>query len=415
VLRGKLAYCLVAFVLLASLAPLQRNIDNRRIEEKLVVQQEPAIRPGEAAVGLLLAGFRGLAANMLWFRATVLFQQGRVTEEIPLFQAISYLQPRFRAMWSFGAWHIAYNVSAHFYDRKDLTDDQVDEYRLRCFEIGEEFLRKGIKYNYYHFDLHWDLAFSILYYKQYKFLKEKGWPRQEEVLVSALKEMKIASLFQPPLAVHPAYVDRIMAIVMKEGGMFEDAYRIWYRLKRWPKEDENMGLVRRRMNRVVETIEKDDAKAYALELEKEGKLPEAYKVWHNLLAAAEEKKAQLAQNPWADPQEMEQTEQEAQSFRESLTRLEAPLKGMQTDVESLRESALREGMPAGLRERIASHFQSLNSQAEREFWDDKKETDRMYHELTRPAPKLDWWILLYVPLLLLAAGHLISGKETYAS
>jgi hypothetical protein len=38
----------------------------------------------------------------------------------------------------------------------------------------------------------------------------------------------------------------------------------------------------------------------------------------------------------------------------------------------------------------------------------------MYRELTKPVPGLDWWVLLFVPLLLLAMGNLVFGKETYA-
>jgi len=352
---------------------------------------------------------------MLWFRATVLFEQQRVTEEIPVFQAISYLQPRFRTMWSFGAWHMAYNVSAHFFEIEDLTDDEVDDRRYQCFEIGEQFLRKGIKYNYYYYDLHWDLGFSVLYYKQYKLNKEKGWPREEETLHAALEEMRIASLFQPPLAEHPAYVGRIIAIVMREGGMLDDAYKMWHRLKTWPRKDQNMRLVEKHMSRVAETIETKQTEAYTLHLEKEEKLPEAYKAWYNLLNAAKDKKAELAANKVADPKDVRQTDEEIESYAENVARLEAALKEQGADVDSLQKAASEEKTPAALRERIDEHFQSLEQEAEKEHAADREETMTMYRELNKPAPKLDWWVLLFVPLLLLAAGHLILGKEVYAS
>ncbi|NQT82829.1 hypothetical protein HQ563_07395 [bacterium] len=414
-LDRKFVHYIVALILLASLIPLQRNIDQRRVAEKLVTQEQSAVRPGDAAIGLLLAGFRGLAANMLWFRATVLFEQQRVTEEIPLFQAISYLQPRFRAMWSFGAWHMAYNVSAHFYDREDLTDEEVDQRRYDCFEIGAEFLRKGIKYNYYHYDLHWDLGFSILYYKSYKLIKEKGWPGEEEALRAALKEMMIASLFQPPLARHPPYVRRIIAIVMREGGMLDDAYRMWYRLKHWPEEDQNIKLVERHMKRVIENIQSADTKAFALDLENEAKLAEAYKVWFNLLTAAKQDKLKLAENKWSDPRDREQTDKDIESLTETLNLLEKALKQQETDVQSLQKAALEEGTPQAIRERIDKHFQALQELATEEHAADIAKTKEMYRELTKPAPGLDLWVLLFIPLLSLAAGYLIFGKELHAS
>ncbi len=414
-LDRKLVHYVVAVVLLVSLVPLQTNIDHRRVDEKLVVLREPAIRPGETAIGLLLAGFRGLAANMLWFRATVLFEQGRVTEEIPLFQAISYLQPRFRAMWSFAAWHMAYNVSAYFYDRKDLADEEVDDYRFQCFNIAEEFLRKGIKYNYYHYDLHWDLGFTILYYKQYKLLKEREWPGEQEALHAALEEMRIASLFQPPLARHPAYVGRIMAIIVREGGLLDEAYKMWYRLKTWPQVDENMKLVEKHMTRLIEVMKMEDAKAYALDLESDKKMIDAYKAWYYLLTETKKSQAELAANEFADPKDVEETDKEVRSFTENVGRLAEVLTKQSVDVESLQKSALQEGRPPALQKRMDEHFQSLKKQATEEHNADKEKTMEMYRELTKPAPRLDWWILLFVPLLLLAAGHLIFGKERYAS
>lgn len=414
-LHRKPVYYILAAFLLVSLVPLQANIDKRRVDEKLVSPERSAVRPGGAALGLLLAGFRGVAANMLWFRAMLLFEQNRVTEEIPLFQAIAYLQPRFRSTWSFGAWHIAYNVSAYFYDRKDLTDEQVDQYRLDCFKIGEEFLRRGIRYNYYNYDLHWDLGFTILYYKQYRFLKEKGLSAEKEALHAAIEEMKIASLFGPPLASHPAFVDRIVAIIMSEGGLREDAYRMWFRLERWPREDENLGLVRKHKNSVVDRIRLEDAISYALDLEKENKLPEAYKLWRLLLAESEKKKDLLAREKWSDPNDVEQTDKDIESLSQNASNLEQALTEQGADLRSLQEESLKQGIPEVLQEQIDNHFRLLEEQAAKEYEADRQKTMQMYRELTKPAPKLDWWVFLFVPLFLLAGSYLMFGRETYAS
>jgi hypothetical protein len=415
VFHRKISYYIVAVVLLASLVPLQRNIEKRRADEKIVILDRPSIRPGEAAIGLLLAGFRGVAANMLWFRATVLFEQYKVTEEIPIFQAISYLQPRFRATWSFGAWHIAYNVSAHFYDRPDLTDEEVDRYRFECFKIGEDFLRKGTQYNYYNYDLHWDLGFSILYYKQYKFLKEKGWAEADEALNASLQAMKTAALFQPPLARHPPYVDRIIAIIMDEAGMIEDAYKIWYRLKRWHKDEQNMELVKKHMDRVIDSITIQDMQNYALALEKDANLQEAYKTWCLLLARFKEKQAQLAKDQFADPDLVEEVNQKVISFTDNVDRMAEALRNSGADPQSLKNVALEEGIPRTLEDQIQQHFRTLEHQAEEDYKADRAETMSMFHELTKPAPPLDWWVYLFAAIFLLAAGYLIFGKEAYES
>lgn len=415
VLGKKLVYYLIAVLLLLSLIPLQSNIDARRTEEKLAPAARPAIRPGETAVGLLLAGFRGVAANMLWFQSTVLFQQGKVTQMIPLFQAISYLQPRFRATWSFGAWHMAYNVSAHFYERKDLTDEEVDDYRFQCFKIGEEYLRKGIEQNFYHYDLHWDLGFSIIYYKEYKLAKEKGWEEQKTILQEALKEMKIAALFQPPLAQHPPYVDRVIAIVMREGGLYEDAYKVWYRLANYKQEEQDMNLVKKHMPRVAETIEVEDAKTYAAKLETEGKLAEAYKLWYYLLTEARERQAKLEADPIADTESVKETEQDIQEFSRNVQALGGALTQQGVNLDSLQQAALEEGHPPECEKEIKEHFRRLDAEADEEEKESRRKTMEMYHELTKPASALDWWVFLYIPLLVLAAGYLIAGRESYAS
>lgn len=415
VLDKKPVYFIIAVLLLLSLIPLQGNIDTRRAEEKLSPGESPAIRPGEAAVGLLLAGFRGVAANMLWFQSTVLFQQGKVTEMIPLFQAISVLQPRFRATWSFGAWHMAYNVSAHFYERKDLTDEEVDDYRFQCFKIAEEYLRKGIEQNYYHYDLHWDLGFSTIYYKQYKLAKERGWKEEQTILGEALKEMEIAALFQPPLAQHPAYVDRIIAIVMREGGLYEDAYKVWYRLDRYHQDEQEVNLIKKHMPRVVETIEIEDAKAYGAKLETERKLAEAYKLWYYLLTEAKKRQTELAADKLVDPESKKQTEQDIQEFSKNVRTLGEALAQQGVSPDSLQQSALSQGRPPELGDQIKEHFSRLREEAEKEEAESRKKTMEMYHELTKPAPALNWWVFLYIPLLLLAAGYLIAGRESYAS
>jgi hypothetical protein len=296
-----------------------------------------------------------------------------------------------------------------------LTDEQVDDYRFQCFKIGEEFLRKGIEHNYYHYDLHWDLGFSIIYYKQYKLAKEKGWKEQETILQEALEEMKIAALFQPPLAQHPPYVDRIIAIVMREGGLYDDAYKVWYRLDRHQQEEQNMNLVKKHMPRVVDTIEVEDAKAYAAKLEAEGKSSEAYKLWYYLLTEATERLASLKADPIADPESVRTTERDLQEFPRNVQVLGEALARQGLNLESLQQAALEEGRPPELVEEIKEHFRRLEKEADEEEKESRRETMEMYHELTKPAPALDWWVFLYIPLLVLAAGYLIAGRESYAS
>ncbi|TVR47016.1 MAG: hypothetical protein EA402_01990 [Planctomycetota bacterium] len=67
---------------------------------------------GELAGTLMLAGFRGLAIDLLWMRATSAKDAGRFYESVALFQLISKTQPQFETVWEYMAWDMAYNIAS---------------------------------------------------------------------------------------------------------------------------------------------------------------------------------------------------------------------------------------------------------------------------------------------------------------
>lgn len=77
-----------------------------------------AVEPGEFAGTLLLGGFRGLAADLLWLRAVRAKEQGRFYESVALFETISRIQPRFEQVWEYMAWDMAYNIAAEIDDHE---------------------------------------------------------------------------------------------------------------------------------------------------------------------------------------------------------------------------------------------------------------------------------------------------------
>jgi hypothetical protein len=203
--------------------------------------------------------------------------------------------------------------------------------------------------------------------------------------------------------------------VMGEGGMLEESYKIWYRLARWHKKEQDMNLVRKHTARVVERIEIEDAETYAAALEEGGKLAEAYKVWYYLFTERQKRQSELAEDKLADPDIIKQTDNDVEKSSQNVQKLEKALAQRGTNVAPLQKAASKEGRPQELEERIKMHFRSLEQQAEKDREADREKTMSMYRDLTKPAPRLNWWVLLYVPLLLLAAGYLMFGKESYAS
>ena len=68
----------------------------------------PAVTEGALAA---LGGLRSIAAEVVWFRADRLQDEGRYVELAQLASTLSFLEPHTPEVWSYAAWNLAYNVS----------------------------------------------------------------------------------------------------------------------------------------------------------------------------------------------------------------------------------------------------------------------------------------------------------------
>ena len=90
-------------------------------------------------VTVALGGFRGIVADALWIRASILQEKGRYFELVQLADWITALEPHFPEVWIFHAWNLAYNVSVLFESPED---------RWRWVRHGIALLRdRGIVFN----------------------------------------------------------------------------------------------------------------------------------------------------------------------------------------------------------------------------------------------------------------------------
>lgn len=86
-----------------------------------------------------LGGFRGLVAEVLWFRVSTLQEEGRFVELVQLSDWITLLDPHAAEAWAYSAWNLAYNVSIVMVRPED---------RLRWVQNGISLLRdKGLRFN----------------------------------------------------------------------------------------------------------------------------------------------------------------------------------------------------------------------------------------------------------------------------
>jgi hypothetical protein len=105
-------WLLLAGLILAAGVQSRRLVETRRhgLESTPALTADTPPMLNLVLVGL--GGFRGIAAEILWFRATRLQQEGRYVELVQLSDWIARLDPRATETWAYSAWNMAYNISA---------------------------------------------------------------------------------------------------------------------------------------------------------------------------------------------------------------------------------------------------------------------------------------------------------------
>ena len=68
----------------------------------------PAMTEGALAA---FGGIRSIIAEVVWFRADRLQDEGRYVELAQLASTLAYLEPHTPEVWSYAAWNLAYNIS----------------------------------------------------------------------------------------------------------------------------------------------------------------------------------------------------------------------------------------------------------------------------------------------------------------
>ena len=184
-------------VLLIGISFTQRSIDRQKKIEDL--EANLLLMPGEIAGSFILAGFRGIGADLLWLQVENYWHSGQHYRMLPLFNSITFLQPHFITPWAIGGWHMAYNIYA---------DVKTQKEKNQWLQNGLDFLKKGIKHNPNRYDLYFELAWT--YYH-----KAKKYPQ-------AVKYFEKAVKFP-----HPDYVDDCLAHAYAKNGQIKEAIKKW--------------------------------------------------------------------------------------------------------------------------------------------------------------------------------------------
>jgi hypothetical protein len=101
------------------------------------VQAPPS--PAANFIVACLGGFRSLAAEIIWFRADRLQNEGRYAELAQLGAWLTFLEPHTPEIWAYVAWNLSYNISVMMPTPED---------RWRWVESGLRLLRDdGLRLN----------------------------------------------------------------------------------------------------------------------------------------------------------------------------------------------------------------------------------------------------------------------------
>ena len=243
-LKRYLPYLVPMLALFFLLFPLQGRINRLRVEEELI--ETPifeATTPSDVWGVLLLAGFRGVAVNLLWMRAMELHQEKEFFELLSLHRLITALQPRFVRVWLHAAWNVAYNI-AH--------EMETDSERWKWIQEGMDLLERGIQRN----PRSWDLPFyrGWLYFHRVEAVEAEGYfierlkEEGRDNLREAIYWFEKAVEVEPHL---PGYVrrmigrawEKLVARAEEEGDLERrnayrrEALRQWEENLRWDPED----------------------------------------------------------------------------------------------------------------------------------------------------------------------------------
>ena len=109
--------------------------------------KSPAVEEGAFAA---FGGLRSVIAEIVWFRADRLQEEGRYVELAQLARALTLAEPHTPEIWSYAAWNLAYNVSVMMPTHED---------RWRWVQSALALLRDdGLRLNPASAELHRELA-----------------------------------------------------------------------------------------------------------------------------------------------------------------------------------------------------------------------------------------------------------------
>lgn len=208
--------------------PLHKLLISKRREEGFI--DRILYKPADIINITVLAGFKGIAANILWGRIDEYSSRGQMYKMLPIFEMVTYLQPHFVLAWSIGGWHMAFNI---YHEAKTEKEKQ------RWLNAGLNYLKRGISYNPQDYTLYFDVGWT-------HWMKSKNYKE-------CIKYFKMASMVD-----HPQWVEHMLAHSYAKDGQLEKAYEVWKNIKERGSEPGLRKVVDKFVGRLGKKLGKKD-------------------------------------------------------------------------------------------------------------------------------------------------------------
>lgn len=146
----------------AAMLPLQNRLAREAADahfRKTTLDIDLRERIGQSGFLAALSGFRSPLAAILWIEAHTAWENTEWGRMAGLFDTVTTLQPRSIPYWDMAAWHMAWNAStAAIQNEKQPSEALRIKAQREYFDLGRDFLERGIKNNPDRHQLHLQLA-----------------------------------------------------------------------------------------------------------------------------------------------------------------------------------------------------------------------------------------------------------------
>lgn len=232
-------------------------------------------------------GFRKVAANFVWLQIDRYWHQGASHRMLPLMKTCVTLDPTFVDAFLLGAWHLAYNQTAHMPDTPEPLKKYYPKYGARLgdkelnYYHAIDFLKDGIRKNPRDYRVYFDLGYGIYN------IKLKDYANAVLYLSEAVRHR------------HDVWVPRMLNICLESNGQYAEALAGWQRIQQMNPENETARRFIPRNEGLLKEQQADEAFRKAKETEdpvqkqtyvEEGERlrGEALQIWQNMVNEYEE-------------------------------------------------------------------------------------------------------------------------------